>query len=182
MSSDVSWHIRDKLWPMPKHGSISLYVHGKPEGSLGRTAQDVHLDSHTVPELWTLQQVRLLLKCRLLPTTEPHTTAPYFPPVTKSYATVGFLCVVNYNRAPVQECVAGYTHHRVIPALECGVRIKIFIHCRIKIKYSLIVDKDICCLLGGGETKQQKTQKKRGSRRQKVECLFAVVILHWSWT
>ena len=29
----------------------------KPEGSLGRTAQDVHLDSHTAPELcpgWTL--------------------------------------------------------------------------------------------------------------------------------
>ena len=24
----------------------------KPEGSLGRTAQNVHLDSHTVPELW----------------------------------------------------------------------------------------------------------------------------------
>ena len=23
-----------------------------PEGSLGRTAQDVHLDSHTAPELW----------------------------------------------------------------------------------------------------------------------------------
>ena len=22
MSSDVIWHIRDKLWPMPKHGSI----------------------------------------------------------------------------------------------------------------------------------------------------------------
>ena len=30
MSSDVSWHIRDKLWPMLKHGSISLYVHGNP--------------------------------------------------------------------------------------------------------------------------------------------------------
>ena len=28
MSSDVSWHIRDKLWSMPKHGSIILYVHG----------------------------------------------------------------------------------------------------------------------------------------------------------
>ena len=29
MSSDISWHIiRDKLWPMPKHGSINLYVHG----------------------------------------------------------------------------------------------------------------------------------------------------------
>ena len=27
MSSDVIWHIRDKLWPMPKHGSIILYVH-----------------------------------------------------------------------------------------------------------------------------------------------------------
>ena len=26
----------------------------KPEGSLGRTAQDGHLDSHTAPELWTL--------------------------------------------------------------------------------------------------------------------------------
>ena len=28
MSSDVSWHIWDKLWPMPKHGSVNLYVHG----------------------------------------------------------------------------------------------------------------------------------------------------------
>ena len=28
MSSDVGWDIRDKLWPMPKHGSINLYVHG----------------------------------------------------------------------------------------------------------------------------------------------------------
>ena len=26
----------------------------KPEGSLGRTAQDGHLDSHTAPELWVL--------------------------------------------------------------------------------------------------------------------------------
>ena len=26
MSSDVSWHIRDKLWPMPKYGSIILYI------------------------------------------------------------------------------------------------------------------------------------------------------------
>ena len=28
MSSDVGWHIRDKLRPMPKHGSVLLYVHG----------------------------------------------------------------------------------------------------------------------------------------------------------
>ena len=29
----------------------------KPEGSLGRTAQDVHLDSHTAPELWAAPQL-----------------------------------------------------------------------------------------------------------------------------
>ena len=51
MSSYVSWHIRDKLWPMPKHGSIILYVHGN-QNSLGRTGQDGYLDSHTAPELW----------------------------------------------------------------------------------------------------------------------------------
>ena len=33
----------------------------KPEGSLGRTAQDGHLDSHTAPELWAT--VTLLLSC-----------------------------------------------------------------------------------------------------------------------
>ena len=33
----------------------------KPEGSLGRTAQDVHLDSHTAPELCALPTVLLLL-------------------------------------------------------------------------------------------------------------------------
>ena len=33
----------------------------KPEGSLGRTAQDVHLDSHTAPELcpWTVDRFKL---------------------------------------------------------------------------------------------------------------------------
>ena len=28
MSSDVMRHIKDKLWPMPKHGAVNLYVHG----------------------------------------------------------------------------------------------------------------------------------------------------------
>ena len=37
---------------MPKHGAINLYVHGNQKARLGRTAQDVHLDSHTAPELW----------------------------------------------------------------------------------------------------------------------------------
>ena len=31
----------------------------KPEGSLGRTAQDCHLDSHTAPELCILVKGRL---------------------------------------------------------------------------------------------------------------------------
>ena len=29
----------------------------KPEGSLGRTAQDVHPDSHTAPELWLILKI-----------------------------------------------------------------------------------------------------------------------------
>ena len=33
----------------------------KPEGSLGRTAQDVHLDSHTAPELCAVIVVTLLI-------------------------------------------------------------------------------------------------------------------------
>ena len=32
----------------------------KPKGSLGRTAQDVHLDSHTAPELWTRRAQRTI--------------------------------------------------------------------------------------------------------------------------
>ena len=35
---------------MPKHGYIALRPR-KPDGSLGRTAQDGHFDSHTAPEL-----------------------------------------------------------------------------------------------------------------------------------
>ena len=33
----------------------------KPEGSLGRTAQDGHLDSHTAPELRCLSDDELML-------------------------------------------------------------------------------------------------------------------------
>ena len=38
MSSDVIWRIRDKLWPMPMHGSIIPYVHGN-HSSGNRLAQ-----------------------------------------------------------------------------------------------------------------------------------------------
>ena len=37
----------------------------KPEGSLGRTAQDGHLDSHTAPELWFGNGHSLSLICQL---------------------------------------------------------------------------------------------------------------------
>ena len=53
MSSDVSWHIRDKLRPMREPAwpfNIALRPL-KPQGSLGRKAQDGHLDFHTAPEL-----------------------------------------------------------------------------------------------------------------------------------
>ena len=48
MSSDVIWHIRDKLWPMPKHGSIILYVHGN---------QKAHLDGQPRTSTSTLTQL-----------------------------------------------------------------------------------------------------------------------------
>ena len=54
MSLDVGWHIRDKLRPMPDAWFSIILCPRKPEGSLGRTAQDGHLDSHTAPELWLL--------------------------------------------------------------------------------------------------------------------------------
>ena len=39
----------------------------KPEGSLGWTAQDVHLDPHTAPELWYADDELMLnvLRCQL---------------------------------------------------------------------------------------------------------------------
>ena len=58
MSSDVSWHIRDKPETNAEAWfSIALRPR-KPEGSLGRTAQDGHLDSHTAPEWLSVQQKR----------------------------------------------------------------------------------------------------------------------------
>ena len=44
----------------------------KPEGSLGRTAQDVHLDSHTAPELWFLELISFPLLYSLV-------VFPWFP-------------------------------------------------------------------------------------------------------
>ena len=62
MSSDVSWHIRDKLWPMPKHGSVILSLRPrKPEGSLGRPPRL----SHSSWTMLTIQKgVPLLTEAR----------------------------------------------------------------------------------------------------------------------
>ena len=51
MSSDVSWHIRGQVRTNAEARCNNSLRPGKPEGSLGRTAQDGHLDSHTAPEL-----------------------------------------------------------------------------------------------------------------------------------
>ena len=59
MSSDVGWHIRDKQTNAEAWFNKSLRPR-KPEGSLGRTAQDGHLDSHTAPELWFVLTVLVL--------------------------------------------------------------------------------------------------------------------------
>ena len=50
----------------------------KPEGSLGRTAQDVHLDSHTAPELCTLmvEVLRYYLGITPLATAPPPPPSP----------------------------------------------------------------------------------------------------------
>ena len=44
----------------------------KPEGSLGRTAQDGHLDSHTAPELWTSVRLVTLHLCFQPASRTPH--------------------------------------------------------------------------------------------------------------
>ena len=59
MSSDVGWHIRDKLRPMPKHGSINLSVHGSQTDSSGRPPRLSHSS-------WTMRYPpfnALLLNC-----------------------------------------------------------------------------------------------------------------------
>ena len=46
MSSDVSWHIKGQVVTNAEAWFNKSLRPRKPEGSLGRTAQDVHLDSH----------------------------------------------------------------------------------------------------------------------------------------
>ena len=44
---------------MREHGSVITALRPrKPWGSLGRTAQDGHLDSHTAPELWVRAAIK----------------------------------------------------------------------------------------------------------------------------
>ena len=69
MSSDVIWHIRDKLWPMPKHGSVILYVHGNHPTK----ARQVRTDSPGRPprlshSSWTMSWSFFFLSCCLTST------------------------------------------------------------------------------------------------------------------
>ena len=52
MSSDVIWHIRGQVVTNAEAWFNNSLRPRKPEGSLGRTAQDVHLDSHN--SSWTM--------------------------------------------------------------------------------------------------------------------------------
>ena len=79
MSSDVSWHIKDKLWPMPKHGSIILYVHGKLQLNEGKTEAllvatsssdkdlpiSIKLGSSVVPFVKSVRNLGVILDWRL---------------------------------------------------------------------------------------------------------------------
>ena len=59
MSSEIRWHIRDKLRPMPKHGSVLLYVHGnqkaRQDGQPWTATSTLHsswtMTAHTWPHL-----------------------------------------------------------------------------------------------------------------------------------
>ena len=53
MSSDVN---AEAVTSAEAYFNIALRPR-KPEGSLGRTAQDGHLDSHTAPEIRSLEKV-----------------------------------------------------------------------------------------------------------------------------
>ena len=57
MSSYVDWHIRDKAVANAEAWFSVALRPQKPQGSLGRKAQDGHLDFHTAPELWWLGTV-----------------------------------------------------------------------------------------------------------------------------
>ena len=74
MSSDVGWRFRDKLRPIPKHGSINLYVHGsqkaredgQPRKATSTLTQLLNYDpSHIYPYeeglLWCAHMSRLFV-------------------------------------------------------------------------------------------------------------------------
>ena len=70
MSSDVGWHIRDKLWPMPKHSLMLLYIHRNQKAHYDRKLiiwfffnnrykSTVQIYNSEIPELSEEQQVSL---------------------------------------------------------------------------------------------------------------------------
>ena len=87
----------------------------KPEGSLGRTAQDVHLDSHTAPELcnWLCGKKKLFI-ARFWMSTEAATLTAA---VSASSSTTPAALIPNYHVAGIAVSVSANP-----PANSCLTR------------------------------------------------------------
>ena len=85
----------------------------KPEGSLGRTAQDGHLDSHTAPELYVFEQHLSLDFIRWQPPlrfTDAFTPVSMIEPYVDGHGDVGKgeKKVACFPQAPVRQFHAVY--------------------------------------------------------------------------
>ena len=67
----------------------------KPEGSLGRTAQDVHLDSHTAPEL---NNTKLEQTIRAHELCESRGGRSWLPVPNNPYGLRGLTAALNLNK------------------------------------------------------------------------------------
>ena len=64
----------------------------KPEGSLGRTAQDVHLDSHTAPELcYSSRTVYVVIAAAVACGTEPKRHRAEHPGRAGNHDSIAYL-------------------------------------------------------------------------------------------
>ena len=145
MSSDVSWHIRDKLWPMQKHGSIILYVHGNQKArydgqlrtSTSTLTQLLNYDSKCVTvafysAFWKSAEVVYVQRCLIV---------TWLVPRRPAAVSAHVLCT-SYNHPPCYDtsCKATYSIiiiiRSVVFRLKClnvyvvyGLKPFYFVHC-----------------------------------------------------
>ena len=83
----------------------------KPEGSLGRTAQDGHLDSHTAPELWSRLPPPIFLSGNMYRSWQ--TTHVQFPiyPTWEGHALQTAMALQNKSRCGAKKMQCGYQFH-----------------------------------------------------------------------